>query len=141
MFSKKYEERLKFWNEFRLALETSDDPFNETLNLYNQAPLVNFTVDPYDQKTWLDPWELLHQNEYCEFAKILGICYTLQLTERFMSEKFEITIFTDSEESILRYLLFVQDKVIGYDWSKVIYQNELPNLLLLQASYIMSKSQ
>ena len=89
MFSKKYDDRLKFWNDFRTKLETSPNPFQDTLDLYNQSPIVSIQVDPYDQSLWLDPWELINENQYCEFSKILGICYTLQLTDRFMNESFE----------------------------------------------------
>jgi hypothetical protein len=139
MFNKKFEERLVAWRDFRLTLETSDFPLEDVINFYKSAPLVSIQVDPYNYKTWLDPWELLYENKYCEFSKILAICYTLQLTERFMNEDFEIHIFTNNKEAKTYYLLFFQDKVIGYDCSRVIFKDELSPELLSQQQYSMPK--
>jgi hypothetical protein len=139
MFDKKYDDRLKAWNEFRQSLERSTEPLKDTIEFYNRAPMVSIQVDPWDSDTWLNPWELLYENKYCEFSKILAICYSLQLTERFMTEDFEIHIFTNNKESSTHYLLFIQEKVIGYDWSNVIHKNELPPDLQSQHRYSMPK--
>jgi hypothetical protein len=74
MFDKKYEERLRAWNEFRQSLEASTDPLEDTVKFYERAPVVSIQVDPWDSDTWLNPWELLYENKYCEFSKILAIC-------------------------------------------------------------------
>jgi hypothetical protein len=137
MFDKKYDDRLRVWNSFRDQLENSLHPIEDTIEFYKMAPLVTIQVDPWDKSTWLDPWELLYENRYCEFSKILAICYTLQLTERFIDEDFEIHIYTNNKKSTTHYLLFFQDKVIGYDWTKVIYKSELPSELQSQQSYPM----
>lgn len=139
MFDKKYEDRLRAWNSFRKSLETSQDPINDTIEFYRNAPMVIIQVDPWDSDLWLNPWELLYENKYCEFSKLLAICYTLQLTDRFMDDDFEIHIITDNEKSTTHYLLFFQDKVIGYDWSRVIDKNELPKNLQSQKVYSMPK--
>ena len=47
-------------------------------------------MDPWDQNTWLGPWQLVEKNLYTEMCITLGICYSLQLTERFSSSDFEI---------------------------------------------------
>jgi hypothetical protein len=141
MFNKKYEDRLAEWQRFRLTLETSSTPTEDTINFYKTAPLVSMQMDPYDSDTWLEPWELLKENQYCEFSKILAICYTLQLTERFMTEKFEIHICINNKESRTHYLLFFQNKVIGYEWTQVIEKNELPPDLQSQHHYLMPQLQ
>jgi len=141
MFSKKYEDRLRQWNLFRQTLETDSQPFQTVIDQYAEAPTVSMQVDPYDQNSWLNPWELLKENVYCEFSKILAICYTLQLTERFMNEKFEIYIYTDSEESSVRYLLKINDWIIGYDTNRPISIEQLPNYLQSQMVYVMPKLQ
>lgn len=137
MFDKKYDDRLRAWNQFRQNLETSSSPLADVVNVYSKAPMVSIQVDPWDVSTWLNPWELLYENKYCEFSKILGICYTLQLTERFMNEDFEIHIYTNNEESSVHYLLFFQEKVIGYDWPNVIKRNDLPSNFQSQQQYLM----
>jgi hypothetical protein len=137
MFNKKFEERLELWHQFRLGLETSSTPLEDAVEFYKTAPLVSMQVDPYEPDTWLDPWELLKENQYCEFSKILAICYSLQLTDRFMAEAFEIHIFTNNKEARTHYLLFFQEKVIGYDWTRIIKRNELPLDLQSQQQYLM----
>jgi len=137
MFDKKYEDRLRAWSKFRASLETSLDPLTDIIKFYERAPMVSIQVDPYDSNVWLDPWELLYENQYCDFSKILAICYTLQLTDRFTAEDFEIHICTNDKEARTYYLLFFQNKVIGYDWSSIIERNDLPPDLQSQQHYLM----
>jgi hypothetical protein len=105
MFDKKYEDRLRIWSEFRKSLETSPNPIHDAIEFYKKVPLVNIQVDPYDKSTWLGPWDLIYENKYCEFATVLGIAYSLQLTERFSQSNFEIHICTDNAK--IRGKIFV----------------------------------
>jgi len=139
MFNKKFEERMELWRQFRADLETSPTPVEDTVEFYKQSPMVTMQVDPWNRSTWLDPWELLYENQYCEFSKILAICYSLQLTDRFMAEEFEIHIYTNNKEATTHYLLFFQEKVIGYDWTRIVDKDELPPNLQSQITYKMPK--
>jgi hypothetical protein len=135
MFDKRFEDRLRAWADFRNQLEFSHNPIQEVIDFYNRAPLVNIQVDPYDQTSWLDPWSLLRENNYCNFALILGIAYTLQLTTRFSEAQFEIHICTDKEKSEIKYLLFVDNCVIGYNRNCAIKVVDLPPSLQFEKSY------
>lgn len=139
MFDKKYEQQLTLWREFRHSLETSSNPLEDTVNFFRSAPLVAIQVDPWTPENWLTPWELIHENQYCDFSKILAICYTLQLTDCFMDEDFEIHIVTNNKESTTHYLLFVQERVIGYDWTRIVDKSQLPTDLQSQRVYSMPK--
>ena len=110
MFNLKYEDRLSAWKSFRNGLETAKDPIQDVINLYNTAPIVSIHIDPYDRFTWPDPWTLIYENSYCEFATILGKAYTLQLTERFSQKQFEIHTCIDREKSELMHLLLVENQ-------------------------------
>lgn len=114
MFNKTYYERLKCWKDFRENLETSQTPFDDVLEFWRLAPLSNMQADPFDNTTWPNPWEMIEENIYCEFVKILAICYTLQLTERFSQSHFEIHIAIDKTEEQIVYLLFVDNQPLGY---------------------------
>jgi len=126
MFHKLYETRLALWQEFRDELETAFDPLQLVIDLYQSAPTVSINCDPWDRSTWPDPWQLLAENEYCEYCIILGMCYTLQLTDKFSQAKFEIHIVIDQENSDRMYLLHVDDRVLGYYYNSHISRNELP---------------
>ena len=129
MFEKKYEERLVIWRDFRTTLETTKDPIQDTIDFYNQAPLCLIAADPYTPSTWPDPWELLEENNYCSFVKILAICYTLQLTDVLSQASYEIHITRDNENSETYYLLYVDDIVIGFNGDTHVHRSKLPTTL------------
>jgi len=128
MFDKTYVDRLRLWKDLRSTLEQSKDPFGDTIEFWNNAPLSSIAADPYDKDTWTTPWEMIEENRYCDFTKILAIYYTLQLTDRFSNSRFEIHITLDEKESVLRYLLFVDNLTIGYYYNKSIDAEDLPSL-------------
>jgi hypothetical protein len=121
--------RLSAWKNFRQSLETSLTPFEDVINFFHQFPHVKVYTDPYDQSTWPTPWELIDENEYCPFNLILAVCYTLQLCERFKNISPTIKISIDKINKTVYYLLFIDDKVYGYDYSSWISANLLPTTL------------
>lgn len=137
MFNKsKYEDRLASWQDFRKTLETSASPLEDAVNFYNQAPTVNMHTDPWDNTMWPSPWELVNENQYCDFCKLLGICYSLQLTERLNQKTFEIHIGIDRTNTETYYLLFVDNQVIGYG-DAIISREKLPSTIISQKTYTM----
>ena len=141
MFEKEYDHRLQAWSNFRQSLETSKDPIQDTINLYNTAPTVSIHTDPYDKNTWPNPWELIQENQYCNFSRVLGMCYSLQLTERFSDGSFEIHIIIDSKNSATLYLLQVDDIVIGHHDGEQTNVKDLPSYYKIKKKYCMSKLQ
>ena len=141
MFNKKFEDRLRAWVDFRKTLESSSTPLEDTVEFYNHAPMVTIQVDPWDAKSWFTPWELLQENKYCKFSKILAICYTLQLTDSFLGSSFKIHICTNTEDSEMQYLLTVNEKVIGFDSKRVVAFSDLPNALRIETTYEMPSLQ
>jgi len=141
MFVKKYEERLALWREFRDTLESSDDPLQDTINLFSTAPTATYAADPYSQDTWPNPWELIEENNYCSFVKILAICYTLQLTDRFSRSTFEIHITQDKERSSTDYLLYIDDIVIGLNGDSYVHRTQIPPTTVSEITYAMPAQQ
>ena len=137
MFLKKYEERLGLWRQLRDSLETSDQPFNLLVKFWEDAPVVNIAADPYDQETWPDPWEMIKENCYCDFVKLLAYCYSLQLTTRFSQSQFEIHILYNKQRSERCYLLLVDDIYLGYHENEVIDSKLLVDDYILEKKYIM----
>ena len=138
MFSKNHEQRLAAWRNFREdTLKGSTDPIQTVIDFYSKVPLVKYQCDPYDRSTWPTPWELIQENTYCAFVKILAICYTLQLTDMFSSSTFEIHIRYSQAESKTYYLLHVDDRVIGYLEDTHVHRSELPTGLVSQQKFSM----
>jgi hypothetical protein len=141
MFNKPFDERLQEWRQFRQHLNQSKTPIKDTVDFYHTAPLVNFQADPYDQSTWPDPWQLLQENIYCPFVKILAICYTLQLTDSFSQTPAEIHIIHNKKSSSINYLLDIGNCVVEFNGDSHVVRSELPKNLDSQQSYTMSPLQ
>jgi len=140
MFNKKYEQRLAAWHDFRQELETAEDPIASAVDFYRSAPIVSIHTDPYDKSRWPDPWELVNENQYCDFCILLGICYSLQLTDRFSESSFEIHIAIDRANSATYYLLYVDNIAIG--WNETYVEiSDLPQTVVSQKVYAMPKLQ
>lgn len=141
MFGKNYDQRLLAWSDFRNKLETSNDPIQDAIDFYNAAPTVSIHTDPWDKSTWPSPWELIQENQYCEFCRVLGLCYSLQLTERFSGDQFEIHIVIDSKNSATHYLLHVGNIVIGHPYGATTHAENLPSYYKIKKKYCMEKLQ
>lgn len=137
MFDKTYEQRLALWRSFRESLETADNPIQLAIDFFKRAPQVSMAADPYTQSTWPDPWEMIKENSYCEFVKILAICYTLQLTDRFSQSHFEIHITQDKQRSSTDYLLFIDDRVVGLAGDTHVHRNQVPTSSVSEYEYPM----
>jgi len=64
---KKTQQRLADWYAFRQQLETSSTPLDDVHLYFEKLPHVKVYTDPYDQSSWPTPWELIDENEYCQF--------------------------------------------------------------------------
>jgi hypothetical protein len=72
--------RLRTWRTLRKEIEALDDllPKLEVVTqFWKMAPISVRVIDPYNESTWPNPWDLLHANEYDENVVSLGIAYTL----------------------------------------------------------------
>jgi hypothetical protein len=141
IFFERFEKRTNHWREFRQELETVDHPLDRAIRFWNQAPISARTCDPYDRDTWPEAWQLIEENKYCDFGKILAIYYTISLTDRYSESKFEIQIAQDRLKQKLYYLLIVDDMVIGYDYSHAVHISELPDTLEMQGTLVMVPDQ
>ena len=141
MFTGTYENRLRSWSNFRKILEDSNNPLQDVVDQYNQIPTVSIHTDAWNQKSWPDPWQLIQENQYCDFARVLGMCYSLQLTDRFNGSNFEIHITTDYDKSENYYILVVDKYAIGYYNNTYTSVDELPSSLVNQKIYSMPHRQ
>lgn len=134
---KKSNQRLVDWYAFRQQLEKSLTPLEDVVNYFHPLPRVKVYTDPYDQSTWPTAWQLIDENEYCQFNIILAICYTLQLTTHFENSSPLIKISIDKINKTVYYLLFIDNKVYGYDDTNWISSDSLPKTLKYLKIYNM----
>lgn len=137
MVDKKFEDRLTIWRNFRDSLSASAQPVQDVIDYWNTIPQGTRNVDPYDQTTWPDPWEMIEENLYCEFTKILAIAYTLKLSNLYDDWQPIIKIGLDRTKSRLYYMLYLDDQVIGFDEEKSVHINELPKNIHIEKIHVM----
>lgn len=134
---KKTQQRLATWRKLRQQLENSTSPLEDVAEFFNQFPKIKVYTDPYDQLTWPTAWELIEENEYCPFNTLLGICYTIQLCDRFDEVSPSITISLDTKSNTVYYLLYVDKMVYGYKDGEWFRKNNLPKSLKILKNYLM----
>ena len=76
-----YYTRLREWHKLRDNLQESDlqTICVEVDRFWQRAPLSAHYLHPADVVDWPGPWELISDNDYCKYARALGMVYTLML--------------------------------------------------------------
>jgi hypothetical protein len=118
MFNRSVEERLTEWIKHRQELDYSNDPLQEVWNFWNRAPFVphNRNIDPYYEKSWPTPWEIIETNKYDDFTKALMIGWTLKLTKKFKDSKIELKTLVDGNRTREYNVVYIDDSwVINYN--------------------------
>lgn len=128
MFNLYRNDRLNEWKRFRDSIESSQTPLKDVVNLWSLAPFVSSYLDPYEPSQWPDPWHLVLDNKLDELAIVLGMLYTLQLTDRFMKSRFEIHMPAANNNPEKEYYLRVDDHVLNLEYKEVLPVSRLDKI-------------
>lgn len=76
-----YYTRLREWSNLKENLAGKDlaTICVEVDKFWQQTPLLKHYLHPADTPDWPSPWELISDNNYCYYARGLGMVYTLML--------------------------------------------------------------
>lgn len=97
---------------------------------WQTAPLVNHYLHPHDIDNWPNPWELLSENNYCEVARALGMCYTLLLLGR---NDIELVLAkNDSNEDVVLVLVDNAKYILNY-WPDTVISNTLKDFKVTES--------
>jgi hypothetical protein len=124
MWNSRSEDRLREWKEFRRKIGNLpfDDAVAETVKLWSYAPFVNHHLDHSTPADWPGPWDLLAENVYDDVAKVLGMIYTLYLTDHGDKHKFSL-IIAHAGSSLEQYnLAYIDDGkyILNFQFNEVI---------------------
>jgi len=109
--------RLAAWRQFRESLETSDTPF------------VSPYLDPQLPTEWPDPWHLMLDLRLDDLALVLGMLYTIKLTQRFIDTNCEIHMSMCSQNKHRQYMLVVENKrILNLEYGTVVSADRLKTL-------------
>lgn len=132
IFQTSYEVRLQDW--FKLRQSLIDSNLKEQCIMVDKwwqtAPLVNHYLHPHDIDNWPNPWELLSENNYCEVARALGMCYTLLLLGR---NDIELVLAkNDSNEDVVLVLVDNAKYILNY-WPDTVISNTLKDFKVTES--------
>lgn len=121
--------RLAAWRQFRDSLETSETPLEDVAKLWTCAPFVSPYLDPKIPTEWPDPWHLMLDLKLDDLALVLGMLYTIKLTQRFIDTDCEIHMSMSSEKKEPLYMLVVDNKsVLNLVYGTVVDVDKMKNL-------------
>jgi len=81
IFLQDFYTKLRAWHDLKENLQSADlqTICVEVDKFWQQCPMVNHYLHPADIEDWPNPWDLLNDNNYCLYARGLGMIYTLML--------------------------------------------------------------
>lgn len=140
IFHGDYTERLTAWREFREGLEIEPTALQLTLQLYQQCPLTHTKTNFFDRSTWPQAWNLIEKNDYNTVDRLLGVWYTLRLTDRFVRDKIDLIQCVDKNSNQLEkinpyHALAVDHQYLVLENSAILHQKEFDNLFISQYTY------
>ena len=140
IFHGDYTERLTAWREFRDRLETDDAALQLTLQLYQQCPLTHTKTNFFDRSTWPQAWNLIEKNDYNTVDRLLGVWYTLRLTDRFVHDEIDLIqcVYKNSnqlEKTNPYHALAVNHQYLVLENSAILHQKEFDNHFISQYTY------
>jgi hypothetical protein len=138
MWDLKSADRLKLWREFRLSLDNYQlfEALERVSNLWSFAPFVDYYLDPAKPSEWPSPWDLLHENYYCDLAKTSGMLYTIALSKHGRCNKLELSILKHKKKKHCINILSVNNElVLNYEFNSIVNRQKLSNFYLCVYNY------
>jgi len=126
------DDRISLWRQHRDSLENCDDPFQRTLDFWNNATTIERDLPTWNSQAWPTPWELIKKNRYCPIAIPLMIGWSLKLTTRFTKTPVLIKICIDQSAKRYYNLVEVEDRIINYRDNAVVLVGELLDPIICQ---------
>lgn len=89
--------------------------------------MSNYYLHPDDMETWPGPWELLSDNNFCYYARGLGMIYTLLLLGINDIDFVEAKDYNDND--VVLVLVDNAKYVMNY-WPKTVVNNSLEQFVV-----------
>ena len=135
-----YTQRLIFWRQFRDHLENSSNPIKDILHLYKSCPLTYTKTNFFDKSTWPQAWNLIEKNDYNSVDRLLGMWYTLRLTDRFARSNIDLLLCVEknsnhADKKHTTVVLAVDNQYCDVENSAILSKKEFDNQYISQYTY------
>ena len=118
--------RIKLWRSFRKSLTAEQNELNQLINVveyFSKAPESSLTIDVDNPKSWLTPWELLYQGDFCPN----GIAYLMEQTLLYAEggswtcDRVQLKLVNDYVYSVVKLIVIVDNKyALNYEHNRVV---------------------
>jgi len=135
LFNQPLDNRLSSWANLRSSLEEDHNPIDKVWDFWKDAPYIpyNKSVDPFYQRGWPTPWEIIVENHYDDFTKALMIGWTLKYSKRFQNSKIELRTMVDKHRKYQYNVVCVDSQwIINYNDNGPVTIENLPDSFLLE---------
>jgi hypothetical protein len=104
---------------------------------WQSAPFTPYYLDHANISEWPDPWQLVYENYYCDLAKVLGIVYTLHLSDHGPSLDLGIRVYLDTTTRGQYNLAWIDSGkyVLNFNLSETVNRTQVPNEFRLLAEF------
>lgn len=126
-----YPYRLQAWAKLRDTVrECSLEEKCQLIDkFWQQAPLVNHYLHTDFIDEWPDPWQLLADNNYCYYARALGMIYTLYLSD---TKNLELVLAKDDNSNEVVLVLVEDAKYILNYWPDTVLNNNIKDFSIIK---------
>jgi|TARA_B110000438_G_scaffold298068_1_gene345565 hypothetical protein len=111
--------RLKRWRELRkeiVEISNIEKQLRVVIDFWKTTPLGTGAIDPYNESTWPNPWDLLNTNNYDENVVGLCIAYTLHYSDI----PCRILLVQNVENNEIKLIVLVDDlHILNYNYDTV----------------------
>lgn len=121
-FQLDYYTRLDYWRKLRENISNAElkSVCIQVDEFWQKAPISNYYLHPNDIESWPDPWQLLNDNQFCYYARALGMMYTLYLAK---IDNIEMVEATDIDQNQLVLVLVDNTYILNY-WPNTVQTNQ-----------------
>lgn len=126
-----YDARLKAWSELRARLQGSPTQTRciEIDKFWQSVPIQTYYLHTDYINDWPTPWELISDNLYCNYARALGMIYTLLLTG---TEKVELVNAKDDNSNEVVLVLVDNAKYVLNYWPGTVVNNQIIDFQIIK---------
>lgn len=121
--------RLRAWRQFRDSIVDLDD--SQKLDAINKFwflyPFVKRTIDPDDPKNWMNPWDMVYQDEICEYSRGIMMHQTALMSLSNIDDSYLVYALDQGKQSDFM-IAVVNGKALNYHMNIVDFNEILPSL-------------
>lgn len=128
-------QRIVGWREWREQLSNLSDEAvsTEIASEWGRVPLSKNYLSPDLPEAWPTPWELIHDNIYCELAVALGMFYTAALLPQKLNP--QLLIYKDTNGWVNLVSLCSEKYILNWNHGEVLNIKHVSNDMRLVFQY------